>query len=100
VPDEPTDPRLGAKRLNELIEYGQQRQRELLRLIFKNYMQDGYMPLTKPLTGQERQAWLQTEQAARQALEMLQDQDPAVRAQGLELAAEIQEARSGQPTAT
>lgn len=93
---EPLSPQLGAKWQNEVAEHAVKVFEERLRTILTNYMQDGYLPLTFPVTGKEREAFLLSPEAVQQAEKMMLDQDATAREQGLALWEEIQEARNGQ----
>ncbi|KKM78034.1 hypothetical protein LCGC14_1364030 [marine sediment metagenome] len=85
-----------ADHLNELLEHGVRVFEETFERNIKNFLQSGYLPFTQPLTGKERQAFLQSPEAMQQAAEMMQSQEVQARGQGTELMAEIMEARNGQ----
>ncbi len=92
---EKLSPGLGAAYINRLVEHGRLAFREDFRLLIVNAMQDGYLWFTEPLTPAERQAWLLSAEADQQVAEKIQDPEASVRAEAVELAQEITEARNG-----
>ena len=84
---------MSAKHINKLVKHGLEVFENTLRRNLENFLQDGYLPFTKPLTGQERRAFLLSPEAMEQAAQMMQSDETAVRGQGAELMEEIVEAR-------
>ncbi len=93
--NELTSPGLRADYINTLVEEGRKAFRERLRLLLVNFMQTGYLPYTEPLKGKERQQWLLSPAAGEEAMALMNEMEAADRQRGLELWAEIQEARNG-----
>jgi len=93
VPDELLNREMSAKHINALVKHGLEVFEETLRRNLENFMQDGFLPFTEPLRGEERKAFLLSPAAPQQAVEMMSSQETAARGQGVELMEEILEAR-------
>jgi hypothetical protein len=93
VADELLNRQMSAEHINALVKHGLTVFEETLRRNLKNFLQDGYLPFTKPLRGEERRAFLLSPAAPQQAVQMMSSQETAVRGQGVELMEEIVEAR-------
>ena len=93
MPDELLNREMSGEHINELVKHGITVFEETLRRNLTNFLQDGYLPFTKPLTGRERKAFLLSPEAMEQAAQMMQSDETAVRGQGAELMEEIVEAR-------
>lgn len=91
--DELLNRQMSAKNINGLVKHGITIFEETLRRNLKNFLQDGYLPFTQPLRGEERSAFLLSPAAPQQAVQMMSSQETAVRGQGVELMEEIVEAR-------
>ena len=93
--DELLNKGMSAKHINELLKHGLEVFENTLRRNLENFLQDGYLPFTEPLTGEKRKAFLLGPEAPQQAVEMMGSQEVAVRGQGVELMEEIVEMRQG-----
>jgi hypothetical protein len=93
VADELLNRQMSAEHINALVKHGLTVFEETLRRNLKNFLQDGYLPFTKPLRGEERRTFLLSPAAPQQAVDMMSSQETAVRGQGVELMEEIVEAR-------
>ena len=95
MPDELLNREMSAKHINALVKHGLEVFEETLRRNLENFMQDGFLPFTEKLTGEDRRTFLLSPQAGQQAIEMMSSQETAARGQGVELVQEILEARQG-----
>ena len=93
MPDELLNRGMSGEHINELVKHGITVFEETLRRNLTNFLQDGYLPFTEPLTGEKRKAFLLGPEAPQQAVEMMGSQEVAVRGQGVELMEEIVEMR-------
>ena len=91
--DELLNKGMSAKRINELLKHGLEVFENTLRRNLQNFVQDGYLPFTEPLTGEKRREFLLSPEASQQAVQMMGSQEVAVRGQGVELLEEIVEMR-------